>query len=352
MSDMWSGGRLKVSIFGESHGPAVGAVLDGLPAGEAVDLDAVNAEMARRAPGHSPLATARLETDEVQVVSGLYGGKTTGSAVCAVVQNQNTHSADYNSLLRPGHADLTALLKYGGHADMRGGGHFSGRLTAGLVFCGALAKQVLARRGVAVYGRLAAIGPVRDDTAAETREAWEEAAQKPFPVLDDAAGEGMRACILEAKAAGDSVGGVMALAAFGVPGGAGGPFFDSLESVIAHLLFSIPGVKGAEFGAGFALAALRGSAANDALSLVNSEITAQSNRCGGILGGISTGAPITVRVAVKPTPSIALPQATVDGAAMQPAILQTRGRHDPCIAPRALPVAEAALALAILDVML
>ena len=349
MGDTW-GNRIKLTIFGESHGPAIGIVMDGLPAGLAIDLGPVAKEMARRAPGQSPLATPRREADEVEVLSGLHGGKTTGSALCAVIRNQNTRSGDYNTKLRPGHADWTALLKHKGHADMRGGGHFSGRLTAPLVFAGAVAKQAMP--GVGVYARMAAVGGESFAPPPPVAEEWRKLAAKPLPVATDADAEKASALILAAKSDGDSVGGVVEVCAFGVPGGLGEPFFASVESVAAGLFFSIPAVKGVAFGDGFALTALRGSGANDAIRLQDGRLVSPTNHNGGVLGGITNGMPVVARLAVKPTPSIALPQPTVDAATMAETTLETHGRHDPCIVPRCVPVAEAALALALLDCML
>ena len=348
MGDTW-GNRIKLAIFGESHGPAIGIVLDGLPAGESLDLALIAREMARRAPGQNTLTTARRETDEPEIISGLWQGKTTGSAICAIVRNQDARSKDYNTALRPGHADWTALLKHRGHADMRGGGHFSGRLTAPLVFAGAVAKQVLARRGIGIYGRIAAIGGIADDTPAPSPTIYKALAENALPVYREEAAEAMRKAILAAKGEKDSLGGVVEVIAFGVPGGLGDPFFASLESVATSLFFSIPAIKGVEFGDGFALAALRGSAANDALLLENGAITAATNHNGGILGGITNGMPVVVRLAVKPTPSIARPQHSVDAADMTETVVEIHGRHDPCIVPRCVPVAEAALALSLLD---
>jgi len=321
------GHSLRLSIFGESHGPGVGIVIDGLPPGEPVDFEAVAAEMRRRAPGRDETSTARREDDTPEILSGLLEGHATGAPLCAVIRNHDARSRDYDAKLRPGHADWTALLKYKGQADMRGGGHFSGRLTAPLVFAGAVAKQMLARRGVEITGRVVQIGAVTDPDA-------------------------MRAEILAAKAGGDSVGGVVEAVATGVPGGLGEPFFASLESVTASLLFSVPAVKGVEFGDGFGLAAVRGSQANDELYLEDGHIRARTNHNGGVLGGITNGEPVVVRAAFKPTPSIAKPQRTVDAETMRETEIIVRGRHDPCIVPRALPVVEAALALSVLDCML
>ena len=349
MGDTW-GNRIKLTIFGESHGPALGIVMDSLPAGLALDLGLVAGEMARRAPGQSQLATPRREGDEVEILSGLHGGKTTGSALCAVIRNTNTRSGDYNTKLRPGHADWAALLKHNGHADMRGGGHFSGRLTAPLVFAGAVAKQCMP--GVGVYARMAAVGGKSFAPPPPVAEAWRALATNPLPVASDADAETAGALILAAKRDGDSVGGIVEVCAFGVPGGLGEPFFASVESVAASLFFSIPAVKGVEFGDGFALTTLRGSQANDAIRLEGERLVSPSNHNGGVLGGITNGMPVVARLAVKPTPSISLAQPTVDAATMAETTLETHGRHDPCIVPRCVPVAEAALALALLDCLL
>jgi chorismate synthase len=267
-----------------------------------------------------------------------------------MIRNTGAHPGEYGRLLRPGHADWTALLKYKGHADMRGGGHFSGRLTAPLVFAGALAKQILGRRGVRVFGRVASAGGVEDMAPPITPEEWAHVSMSPFPA-SEAAREAMIGAIMAAKGEGDSVGGVVEAVAFGVPGGHGGPFFGSFESVAASLLFSIPGVKGVEFGAGFRLAHMRGSEANDGICAEGGHIRSHTNNSGGILGGISNGMPIVTRIVVKPTASIAKRQHTVDPETMENAELEIKGRHDPCIAPRATPVAEAALALSVLECM-
>ena len=350
MADTW-GNRITLSLFGESHGAAVGIVVDGLSAGIPINKKEIEREMRRRAPGNSPLATARSEADEVEILSGLYQGKTTGAAICGLIRNTNAHCGDYGPIPRPGHADLTARIKYGGHADMRGGGHFSGRLTAPIVFAGALCRQVLALRGISVYGRIVSIGTVSDPSPTPEDAQWPLIAQHPFPAADWVAGEAMQECILACKAAGDSVGGVVEVAALGVPAGVGSPFFASVESVASSLFFSIPAVKGVEFGDGFALSAMSGSEANDAICAEDGAMTTLTNRCGGILGGITTGRAVIARVACKPTPSISLPQNSVDPDTLEQVTLQTKGRHDPCIVPRAVPVIEAALAIALLECM-
>jgi chorismate synthase len=326
-------------------------IVDGLPAGESIDEAALGREMARRAPGHDAFSTARRETDAVEILSGLRAGITTGAPICGLIRNTDARSGDYDGKLRPGHADLTALLKYGGYADMRGGGHFSGRLTAPLVFAGAMAKQLLARRGVKVYGRIVAIGGVTDADAPSDETAWQDCARLRFPASEGAAAH-MRARIDAARADGDSVGGVVEAAAYGVPGGVGDPFFASVESVAASLLFSIPAVKGVEFGDGFRLADMRGSEANDEFFVERGAILSRTNHNGGVLGGITNGMPLVARVVCKPTPSIAKTQRTVNPADMTETTIAIKGRHDPCIVPRAVPVVEAAVALGVLDCML
>lgn len=348
MADTW-GRRVKLTIFGESHGSGVGIVVDGLPAGLVVDEGFIAAEMARRAPGRSAFSTTRREDDQVEILSGVRGGRTTGAAVCGLIRNRDARSGDYGEIPRPGHADMTALFRYQGHADLRGGGHFSGRLTAPFVFAGALAKQVLAREGIAVHGRVVSVGDVADDHPPDDEARWAQTSQKSFPVWDEQAGKAMEALIATCKEGGDSVGGIVEVAAFGVPPGLGDPFFCSVESVAASLFFSIPAVKGVEFGRGFALSAMKGSEANDPICAQNGVMTTAGNNCGGILGGITTGQPVTARLGIKPTPSIGVPQQSVDPVTLETVTLETKGRHDPCIVPRAVPVAEGALALALLD---
>ena len=350
------GKQLRVSVFGQSHGKAIGVNIDGLPAGEAIDLDELNAFLDRRKPGKSPLSTARKETDTPVFLSGLEDGVTCGFPMCVMITNSDQHSSDYSELAdkpRPSHADYTAHIKWGGHADMRGGGHFSGRLTAPLCVAGGIAKQILARRGVYVGAHLAAVG-TEDDVPPlhPTKELFDAVATKPFPVLDDGAGERMQALILEARQNLDSVGGIIECAAIGLPAGLGDPMFDGIENRLAAALFGIPAVKGVEFGLGFGSARLHGSENNDPFAVEDSKIVTTANRAGGILGGITTGMPVTLRVAVKPTPSISRPQQTVSLSAMEDTELVIRGRHDPCIAHRAVPVVEAVTATVILDLLL
>ena len=348
---------IRVSVFGQSHGKAIGVVVDGLPAGEAIDLEELQRFLDRRRPGTGPLSTARKETDVPEFLSGLEGGKTCGAPLCAVIKNADQHSRDYGELAdkpRPGHADFTAWAKWGGHADMRGGGHFSGRLTAPLCVAGGIAKQILARRGIFVGAHLASVAGICDRPFPlhPTAALFEEVAAKPFPVLDEAAGERMRAAILEAKNDLDSVGGVIECAAAGLPAGLGEPMFGGVENRLAAALFGIPAVKGVEFGEGFRAAELRGSENNDPFTVEDGEIRAETNRAGGILGGITTGMPLVLRAAVKPTPSIGKAQKTVRLSRLEAAELTVHGRHDPCVAHRAVPVVEAVTAAVLLDMLL
>ena len=343
------GNILRVSVFGQSHGKAIGVNIDGLPAGEPIDLEELNAFLDRRKPGKSPLSTARKESDTPVFLSGLENGVTCGFPLCAVIENSDQHSSDYSELAdkpRPSHADYTARVKWGGHADMRGGGHFSGRLTAPLCIAGGIAKQILARRGIFVGAHLAAVGTENDAPFPlhPTAELFDAIAAKPFPVVDDGAGDRMQALILEARQDLDSVGGIIDCAAIGLPAGLGGPMFGGVENRLAAALFGIPAVKGVEFGLGFGSSRLRGSENNDPFTVENGTVVTASNRAGGILGGITTGMPVTLRTAIKPTPSISRPQQTVSLSAMENTELVIRGRHDPCIAPRAVPVVEAVTA--------
>ena len=351
------GKLLKVSVFGQSHGTAIGVVIDGRPAGEAVDAEELRAFLDRRRPGKDGLSTARKETDIPEFLSGLEGGKTCGAPLCAVIRNGDQHSRDYSNLIdtpRPGHADYTAAVKWGGHADMRGGGHFSGRLTAPLCVAGGIAKQILARRGVHIGAHLESVGTAVDRRFPlhPTPELFAEIAAKPFPVLDDAAGARMQVEILAAKKELDSVGGVIECAATGLPAGLGDPMFDGVENRLAAALFGIPAVKGVEFGAGFSAATWRGSQNNDPFAVEDGQVRAVTNHAGGILGGITTGMPVVFRIAVKPTPSIGRAQRTVSLSAGENAELTIHGRHDPCVAHRAVPVAEAVAAVVLLDLLL
>ena len=344
------GENLRIHIFGESHGSAVGVTMEGIPAGEAVDLDGLQRFLDRRAPGRNPWSTPRKEADIPEFLSGLREGKTCGTPVTAILRSANTRSGDYDALRdvpRPGHADYTAWVKYGESRDSRGGGHFSGRLTAPLCVAGGICLQLLARQGIEVVSRIAAIGGVQDEG-----ELTASTAAKTFPTVSDARGEAMRAAIGEARLAGDSLGGVIECAVLGLPAGLGDPMFDGMENRIASAVFAVPAVKGIEFGAGFAAAGLRGSENNDPFSVENGRIITTSNHCGGILGGITDGMPLTFRAAVKPTPSIARPQQSVNLKTGKIIPLTVTGRHDPCIVPRAVPCIEAAAAIAVYDALL
>ncbi|NLZ53184.1 MAG: chorismate synthase [Thermoanaerobacteraceae bacterium] len=352
------GNKLKVSIFGESHGKAIGVVLDGLPPGIELDLDFINREMSRRQPGKSVFSTPRKEKDEFEILSGYFQGRSTGTPLCAIICNRDSKSQNYEELkhlLRPGHADYTGFVKYSGFNDYRGGGHFSGRLTAPLVFAGAVAKHVLKQRNIFIASHIKSVQDVCDESFDSTNideEILNKLNKSDFPVLDETAGQKMRELILDAKKELDSVGGIIETMILNLPPGLGSPFFDGVESRLAHALFSIPAVKGVEFGVGFTITKLRGSQANDEFVLDGDKIKTSTNHNGGILGGITTGMSIVFRVAIKPTPSIGVSQKTVDIYNMQEATIAVKGRHDPCIAPRAIPAVEAASALVVLDLML
>lgn len=354
------GSILHFSIFGESHSPAIGCVLEGVPAGVAVDLDELQSFLDRRAPGRSDTATARREADAPEVLSGLCEGRTDGAPFAAIIRNTNTRSQDYSGLRRvprPGHADYPARVRYRNWHDVAGGGHFSGRLTAPLCIAGGIALQALKPLGVDIVAHIAALGPtgIADDSLnlLERDEAQLSALRShTFPTLSEEAGERMRERILEAKRALDSVGGVIECVAYGVPAGVGDPMFDGIENRIARLAFGIPAVKGVDFGAGFSAAYLTGSQNNDPYRMVDGKVRTLSNNAGGITGGITNGMPVVWQMAVKPTPSIGRPQQSVDLDTQTNADLAVKGRHDPCIVPRAVPVAEAVCALALLDALL
>ena len=351
------GNKLRISVFGQSHGAAVGAVADGFPAGEAINFEELQRFLNRRAPGHSPLASSRKEADLPRFLSGLENDKTCGAPLCVVLENGDARPADYQRLRdtpRPGHADFPAFVKWRGAADLRGGGHFSGRLTAPLCAVGGIALQILARRGVFIGAHLTAVGDIKDTAFSlyPTPELFRAVSEKEIPVLDDGAGGEMAREIAAARKDGDSVGGVVECAAVGLPAGIGEPMFDGVENRLAAALFGIPAVKGVEFGSGFGGAALRGSENNDDFCVNGREIRTKTNRAGGILGGITTGMPVVLRTAFKPTPSIAKPQETVRLSTLKPVERTIGGRHDPCVALRAVPVVEAVTALVILDLLL
>ena len=350
MSSTFTGLALRLSIFGQSHSEAIGMTIDGLPAGLPIDLDKLQAFLNRRAPGQNDWSTPRKEEDRPEFLCGLKDGFTCGAPLTAIIHNNNTRPKDYSRLKitpRPGHADYTAEVKYRGFQDYSGGGHFSGRLTAPLCIAGGVLKQMLESKGITVDARIAAIAGILDESPFTA-----SVADKRFPVVDDAIGEQMREAIRAARAEGDSVGGVIECVVRGVPAGIGEPMFDGIENQIARAVFAVPAVKGIEFGAGFAAANMRGSENNDPFTVRDGKVETLTNNAGGILGGISNGMPVVFRAAVKPTPSIAKEQQSVNLNTMQPEALNITGRHDPCIVPRAVPVIEAAAALAISDLIL
>lgn len=349
MSSMY-GQNIRLTVFGQSHSPAIGVTVEGIPAGEHIDMEALARFLARRAPGQNALSTERQEADQPEFVSGLREDVTCGAPLTALIRNTDAHSQDYEQFKhvpRPGHADFTAAVKYGGYQDYAGGGHFSGRLTAPLCIVGGICLQLLAREGITVISRIARIASIRDE--GELVSSLED---KPFPTVSDERGALMATTIAGAKAAGDSVGGVVECAVLGLPAGLGDPMFDGMENRIARLVFGIPAVKGIEFGAGFALAELCGSDANDAFCVRDGRVETETNRCGGILGGITTGMPLVFRAAFKPTPSVAREQRSVDLETLEECTLRIEGRHDPCVVLRALPVVEAAAAIAVYDALL
>ena len=348
------GQQLKLSIFGQSHGEAIGVTLDGFPAGMPIDMARLTAEMARRAPGQSALTTARKEADAPEFLSGVLDGVTTGQPICILIRNTNQRSRDYGDgvdLVRPGHADYTGHVRYFGHEDWRGGGSFSGRLTAPIVAVGALCSQWLEKQGVKIVCHIQQLGSVKDASFLEKDPAADYAPLKAMhlPVLTLGLEAAMEAEVLAARNDGDSVGGVIECMITGLPAGVGAPFFDSVESEISRLLFSVPAVKGVEFGEGFGFADLRGSQANDAFRMAEGKVVTETNHAGGINGGITNGMPVIFRCAIRPTPSIARKQQTVSLKTGEDAELEIHGRHDPCILPRAVPVIEAMAAIAVLD---
>jgi len=353
MSSTW-GQHLKLSIFGQSHGEAIGVTLDGFPAGMEIDMDRLLTEMARRAPGQSLLTTARKEADAPEFLSGVLNGCTTGQPICIVIRNTNQRSRDYGDgvdLVRPGHADYTGHVRYFGFEDWRGGGSFSGRLTAPLVAAGALCSQWLEQQGINIACHIQQLGDVRDASFLDADPSVDHSYMKQMhlPVLTAGLDVQMEAAAMVARNEGDSIGGVIECMATGLPAGLGAPFFDSVESQISHLLFSVPAVKGVEFGEGFGFASMRGSQANDAFRMSDGSVITETNHSGGVNGGITNGMPVIFRCAIRPTPSIAQKQQTVSLKTGENAELEIHGRHDPCILPRAVPVIEAMTAIAILD---
>lgn len=349
------GNKIKISVFGESHGNGIGVVIDGLPAGAKIDFDKVLCQMARRAPGKDKTATPRKESDLPNVLSGMLDDTLTGAPLCAVIENTNTRSDDYGNLLscpRPGHSDYTAFVKYGGSNDIRGGGHFSGRLTAPIVFAGAICRQILEQKGIKIAAHIASIGGVCDaefDPVCIENALIDRLSLSPFSLIDESVEADMRDVVEDARMSLDSVGGTIECAVTGIDAGFGEPMFDGVEGVIAKAVFGIPAIKGIEFGKGFELAKMRGSQSNDPFEYKDGRVVTATNNCGGILGGITNGMPIIFKAAVKPTPSISQKQSTVDLQKKENAELEIKGRHDPCIVPRAVPVIEAVTAIAVIN---
>ena len=348
------GQSVSITLFGESHGEAIGAVIDGLAPGIDVDLEFIGSQLARRRP-QGKTDTPRVEKDNFQILSGVFNGKTTGTPIAIVIPNENTKSSDYNyGVARPSHADYTAYQKYHGYEDYRGGGHFSGRITAALVAAGAIALSALRGLGISIGTHILACGGVFDTKFEETQcveGAVLSLQGKSFPVLSDTAGEEMTRKILDAASQKDSIGGFIETAITGMPAGVGEPWFDSVEGVLSHALFSVGGIKGVSFGAGEGFGALLGSQANDSFAYENGKVVTKTNNNGGVNGGITNGMPIIFNCAVKPTPSIGREQATVNFITGENAKLEIKGRHDPAIIRRICPVVDSVCALAVCDML-
>ena len=350
--------KIKLSIFGESHGEAIGCVIDGLPAGVVLDMDKIYKDMSRRAPGKDKFATPRLEKDIPHILSGVLNNTTTGAPLAMIIQNTNTQSGDYSNLMtvpRPSHSDYPAYVKYNGFNDIRGGGHFSGRLTAPIVFAGAVAKQILAQKGIRIAAHIKRIGSVCDssfDFCDVSDELIAKLADTNFSVIDNDAEAKMRDEIEKYRLDSDSVGGEIECVATGLPVGVGGNMFDTVEGKLASILFGVPAVKGVQFGLGFDFAKANGSSVNDQYKINDGKVALCTNNNGGVVGGMTNGAPVVVSVAIKPTPSISKEQNSVNLQTMTEETLVIKGRHDPCIVPRAVPVIESAVALGLLDLML
>lgn len=357
MSSIW-GNNIKLSIFGESHGAAMGVNIDGIPSGIELDMEDIRREMLKRAPGKDKISTTRSEKDEFEILSGYFKGKTTGTPLCVMIKNTNARSKDYEktkNIPRPGHADFTGNIRYSGFNDHRGGGHFSARLTAPLVFAGAIAKQILKAKNIIIGSHIKSIENITDKSFNSTQipiKLLEELRDKRFPTIEDDKAIKMEQLILKAREEQDSVGGIIEVGVINPTVGMGSPIFYSIESRISQMIFSIPGVKGIEFGAGFHITKMKGSFANDELYIENGKVKTYTNNNGGILGGISNGMPIVFKVALKPTPSISKTQRTIDMKNYENRKINIVGRHDPCIVVRAVPVIEAATALVILDLLM
>ncbi len=351
------GDKIKISVFGESHGNGIGVVIDGLPAGVKIDMDSVMTQMSRRAPGKDRTATPRKESDLPKVLSGMLGDTLPGAPHSAVIENTNPRSGEYAQLQsrrRPGHSDYTAFVKYNGANDIRGGGHFSGRITAPIVFAGSICRQILAQKGIKIAAHINSIGNVCDEpfNPVSIDDALiDRLNASSFALIDNSVEEKMRDEVEDARMSLDSVGGTIECAVTGIEAGIGEPMFDGVEGVIAKAVFGVPAIKGIEFGKGFELSKMRGSQSNDPFRYKDGKVVTETNNCGGILGGITNGMPIIFRAAVKPTPSIAQKQKSVDLQKKENTELEVHGRHDPCIVPRAVPVIEAVTAIAIANLM-
>jgi len=357
MSSIW-GEKLRISVFGESHGKAVGVVIDGLPPGIEINSDKIRAEMERRRPGRDCYSTPRNESDDVEIISGIFNGYTTGTPLCGIILNKDIKSKYYDAmknLMRPGHADYTGHIRYGGFADYRGGGHFSGRLTAPVVFAGAIAYQYLQKKGITIGTHILKIGGIEDkplDPADIPADMLDKFRNTRFPVISLGIEEKIKEEIDNTRNDHDSVGGILETAVVNVPAGLGSPMFYSVESKLSAFIFSIPAVKGIEFGSGFKFAEMRGSEANDQFTANGNTVKTATNHTGGINGGITNGMPVVFRTVIRPTPSIGKPQQALDISKMENTEIKIQGRHDPCIAVRAVPVLDAAAAIVFMDLLL
>lgn len=352
------GENFRFTIFGQSHSPAIGVTMEGIPAGHPIHFGELQEFLHRRAPGHSPTATARKEADVPTFISGLVNGITCGAPITAIIENRDVRTQDYQSLKdspRPGHADFTAHMKFHGYQDPTGGGHFSGRLTAPLCIAGGICLQLLRAEGISVAAHIQSIGPIKDSTfdpVSVDAALLNSISKKNMALIDDSMAAHMEQAILKAKSSGDSLGGIIECAAVGLPAGLGDPMFSGMENRISQAVFGIPAVRGIEFGAGFAAAQMLGSEHNDPYDWKNGQVRTKTNNHGGILGGITSGMPLIFRIALKPTPSIAKVQESVSLRQEKNISMQISGRHDPCIVPRAVPCVEAAAAVAIYDALL
>lgn len=346
----WRGDNLALHVFGASHSEVIGMTLEGIPAGEWIDLAELQRFLDRRAPGRTPWSTPRKEPDAPEFTGGICDARTDGGPITAEIHNRDRRSKDYSALAhtpRPGHADYPASVKYGAAWNGAGGGAFSGRMTAPVCIAGGICLQLLEREGIRIISRISELGNIHD-----VGELTRSTAENAFPVVDEDSGKTMIEQIMAAKEEGDSLGGVVECQVLGLPIGLGGPLFEGMESRIANMLFAIPAVKGVDFGSGFEAARLRGSENNDPFRLKEERVITESNHAGGILGGITTGMPLVFHAAFKPTPSIARPQRSVDLERMEETELRVPGRHDPCVVPRAVPVVEAVTAIAVYDALL